>query len=111
MNTKNHLNYPVLPALCEYFDLIIMSLFEFIEKENIFRQKEFKFFWLNDNIHEIYRQRDLEIEFGKKSSFLFHFVGFGDRIRMDRRKLFPNQFRRSNSISDIIFILFEISGT
>lgn len=64
------------------------------EKQNIFRQKEFKFVWLYDDMN--FRQRDLEIEFGRKSSFLFHFTGFGDTIRMDRREFCPNQFHRSS---------------
>lgn len=51
-------------------------------------QKEFKFIWLSDDINR-FRQRDLEIEFGKKTAFLFHFVGFADKIRMDRRRFFP----------------------
>nr|ACF95831.1 secreted lipase-like protein 1 [Mayetiola destructor] len=46
-------------------------------------QEEFKFYWLDDDINN-FRQRDLEIEFGNKSSFLFFFVGFGDTVSMER---------------------------
>lgn len=87
-----------------------MTIVRMSEKQNIFRQKEFKFFWLNDDINQNFRQRDLEIEFGGKSSFLFHFVGFGDTIRMDKRKFFPNQSHLCIEaiLSDINSVSFEI---
>lgn len=81
-----------------------------MENKFFFRQKEFKFFWLDDNVNKSFQQRDLAIEFGRKTSFLFHFVGFGDSIRMDRRKLFHNQSKHLAIFSNNNLIAFVISG-
>lgn len=53
---------------------------------NIFSQTEFKYFWIHDQFEKSIRTQDLTNEFGKNSTFLFHFAGYGDILTMEKRK-------------------------
>lgn len=69
----------------EFYDLT--TKFKIDKINFIFSQTEFKYFWIHELFEKSFRTQDLTNEFGKNSTFLFHFLGYGDILIMDKRKI------------------------